>query len=143
VRFNAIILTYTSGQPEDMNAVCDLGHVVEDAFERNSWGKSRSDQMCCFPNTRGFHCTSGDAPFETKTSLTTMIQKVHILQQQHSMQIATIIGKLVHSVKSWAGWDSPRIHLGATCMNPILHHQEGPKLLHVHIKTNHTNLLLG
>ncbi len=31
VRFNAIMPTYTSGQPEDMNAVCDLGRVVEDA----------------------------------------------------------------------------------------------------------------
>ncbi len=66
VRFNAIMLTYTSGQPEDMNAVCDLGHVVEDAVERNSRGKSRSDRMCCFPNTRGFHRTSGDASFETQ-----------------------------------------------------------------------------
>ena len=27
------------------------GSVVEDAVERNSWGKSRCEQMCCFPNT--------------------------------------------------------------------------------------------
>ncbi len=58
VRFNAIMLTYMPGQPEDMNAVHDLGRVVEDPVERNSWGKSRSDWMCCFPNTRGLHCTS-------------------------------------------------------------------------------------
>ncbi len=66
VRFNAIMPTYTSRQPKDMNAVCDLGPVVEDAVERNSWGKSRSDRMCRFPNTGGLHCTSGDAPFETQ-----------------------------------------------------------------------------
>ncbi len=66
VRFNAIMPTYTSRQPEDMNAVHDLGCVVEDAIERNSRGKSRSDRMCCFPNTGGLHCTSGDAPFETQ-----------------------------------------------------------------------------
>ncbi len=55
-----------SGQPEDMNAVCDLGRVVEDAVERNSWGKSRSDRMCRFLNTGGLHRTFGDAPFETQ-----------------------------------------------------------------------------
>jgi hypothetical protein len=66
VRFNAITPTYTSRQLEDMDAVCDLGRVVEDAVEHNSWGKSRSDWMCCFPNTGGLHCTSGDAPFETQ-----------------------------------------------------------------------------
>ncbi len=66
VRFNAVMPTYTSGQLEDMNAVRDLGRVVGDTIERNSWGKSRSDRMCCFPNTRGLHRTSGDAPFETQ-----------------------------------------------------------------------------
>ncbi len=66
VRFNAIMPTYTSGQPEDMNAVHDLGCVVEEAVERNSWGKSRSDRMCCYPNTGGLHRTSGDAPFKTQ-----------------------------------------------------------------------------
>jgi hypothetical protein len=54
-----------SGQPEDMNAFCDWRRVVEDAIERNSRGKSRSDWMCHFPNTGGLHHTSGDAPFET------------------------------------------------------------------------------
>jgi hypothetical protein len=66
VRFNAIMPNYTSGQLEDMNAVRDLGRVVEDAIERNSWGKSRSDRMCRFPNTGGLHRTSGDAPFKTQ-----------------------------------------------------------------------------
>jgi hypothetical protein len=49
-----------------MNAVRDLGRVVEDSVERNSWGESRSDQMYRFPNTGGLHRTSGDAPFETQ-----------------------------------------------------------------------------
>ena len=43
------------------------GSVVEDAVERNSWGKSRCEQMCRFPNTGGLHRTSGDAPLETPT----------------------------------------------------------------------------
>jgi hypothetical protein len=66
VRFNAIMPTYMSGQLEDMNAIRDLGCVVEDTIERNSRGKSRSDRMCCFPNTGGLHHTSGYAPFETQ-----------------------------------------------------------------------------
>ena len=41
------------------------GSVVEDAVERNSWGKSRCEQMCRFPNTGGLHRTSVDAPLET------------------------------------------------------------------------------
>jgi len=43
------------------------GDVVEDAVERNSWGKSRCEQMCRFPITGGLHRTSGDAPLETPT----------------------------------------------------------------------------
>ena len=43
------------------------GSVVEDTVERNSWGKSRCEQMCRFPNTGGLHCTSGGAPLETPT----------------------------------------------------------------------------
>jgi hypothetical protein len=39
--------------------------VIEDAVECNSWGKSRCEWMCRFPNTGGFHRTSGDAAFET------------------------------------------------------------------------------
>jgi hypothetical protein len=41
------------------------GSVVEEAIERNSWGKSRCEQMCHFPNTGGLHHTCGDAPLET------------------------------------------------------------------------------
>jgi hypothetical protein len=67
VRLNVIMPAFMSGQPENMNAVRNLGRVVEDAVERNSWGKSRSDWMCRFPNTRGLHCTSGDAPFPFET----------------------------------------------------------------------------
>ncbi len=47
-------------------AVRDLGRVVEDIVERNSWGKSISDRMCRFPNTRGLHRTSGNAPLDTQ-----------------------------------------------------------------------------
>ncbi len=41
--------------------------IVEDAVERNSWGKSRCEQMCRFPTTGGLHRTSRDAPLETPT----------------------------------------------------------------------------
>ncbi len=58
---------YTSEQQEDMEpAVGDLGRVVEDAVERNCWGKSRSDRNCRFPNTGGLHRTSGNAPLDTQ-----------------------------------------------------------------------------
>jgi hypothetical protein len=49
-----------------MKAVRDLGYVLEVAVERNSWGKSRSDRMCCFPKMGRLHCTSGNAPFDTQ-----------------------------------------------------------------------------
>ena len=52
---------------QDMEpAVRDLGRVVEDAVERNSWGKSRSDRKCRFPNAGGLHRTSGNAPLDTQ-----------------------------------------------------------------------------
>ncbi len=53
-------------QDMDEPAVRDLGRVVEDAVERNSWGKSRSDRKCRFPNTGGLHRTSGNAPYDTQ-----------------------------------------------------------------------------
>ena len=56
----------TSDERDSMKAVKDLERVVETAIERNSWGKSRSDMMCRFPNTGGLHCTSGKAPFDTQ-----------------------------------------------------------------------------
>ena len=57
-------------QPEliTRGGMCE-GSVVEDAVERNSWEKSRCEQMCHFPNTGGLHRTSGDAPLETATTL--------------------------------------------------------------------------
>jgi hypothetical protein len=45
--------------------MCAGRKVIEDAVERNSWGKSGCEWMCCFPNTGGLHSTSGDAPLET------------------------------------------------------------------------------
>jgi hypothetical protein len=57
----------SSWQPELITRGMHEGSVVEDAVERNSWGKSSCEQMCCFPHTGGLHCTSGDAPLETPT----------------------------------------------------------------------------
>ena len=48
--------------------VQNWGRVVEDAVERNPWGKSSSDLLCRFPNTVGLHLTSGDAPLDTQNS---------------------------------------------------------------------------
>ena len=42
------------------------GRVLEDAVERNPWGKSSCDMLCRFPNTGGLHLTSGDAPLDTQ-----------------------------------------------------------------------------
>ncbi len=66
MRINRVMPTYTSEQQEDIKAVRDLGRVVEVAIECNSWGRSRSDMMCRFPNTGGLHRTSGNAPFDTQ-----------------------------------------------------------------------------
>jgi hypothetical protein len=57
----------SSWQPKLMTHGMREGSVVEDAIERNSWGKSRCEQMCRLPHTGGFHRTSGDAPLETPT----------------------------------------------------------------------------
>jgi hypothetical protein len=144
LRFNAIMPTYTSRQPEDMNAVHDLERVVEDAFERNSWGKSRSDQMCCFPNTGGLHCTSGDTPFET--------QNLTRDNDTESSHIATT----AFYANSDINWQTGAISEVMGGMGQSLH----PSWCHVnksytplsrktqvdacvHTKTNHTNLLLG
>ncbi len=40
--------------------------VVENAIERNSWGKSRNKLSCRFHNSGGLHLFSGDAPLETQ-----------------------------------------------------------------------------
>ncbi len=49
------------------NVLC--GDAVEqnhsDAVEQATRGKSGHDGKCCFSNTGGLHCTSGDAPLET------------------------------------------------------------------------------
>ncbi len=110
VRFNAIMPTYMSGQLEDMNAVRDLGRVVEDAVERNSRGKSRSDWMCRFPNTGGLHRTSGDAPFKT--------QNFTHNKDTESSHIATTVFYANSDINWQTGAISevmggPHIHLGA------------------------------
>ena len=65
----------SGGAPIETPTLCDPelitrggmreGSVLEDAVERNSWGKSRCEQMCRFPNSGGLHHTCGDAPLET------------------------------------------------------------------------------
>ncbi len=67
VETNTPTLTNNCWQPELLTRGMREGSVVEDAIERNSWGKSRCEWMCCFPNTGGLHHTSGDAPLETPT----------------------------------------------------------------------------
>jgi hypothetical protein len=78
------------------------GGVVEGAVERNSGGKSRCEQMCCFPNTGGLHRTSGDAPLETPT-----------------LQIPVPVWCSVHKSKSSS---SKQTQVAAVTYKQILHH---------------------
>jgi hypothetical protein len=65
VDFNTPMPTHNSRQPKT-NCLMHAGkRVIEDAVERNSWGKSGCELMCHFPNTGGLHPTSGNAPLET------------------------------------------------------------------------------
>jgi hypothetical protein len=57
--------THNSRQPRTNFLLHARRRVIEDTIERNSWGTSRCEWMCCFPNTGGLHRTSGDAPLET------------------------------------------------------------------------------
>ncbi len=65
VDFNTPMPTHNPRQPRT-NCSMHAGRcVIEDADERNSWGKSGCEWMCHFPNTGGLHRTYGDAPLET------------------------------------------------------------------------------
>jgi hypothetical protein len=65
VDFSTPMPTHNSWQPKT-NCLMRAGRRdIEDAIERNSWGKSGCEWMCCFPNTGGLHRTSGDAPPDT------------------------------------------------------------------------------
>ncbi len=65
VDFNTPMPTHNSRQPKTNCSMRAESRVIEDAVERNYWGKSGCEWMCHFPNTGGLHCTSGDAPLET------------------------------------------------------------------------------
>ncbi len=110
------------------------GSVVEDTLERNSWGKSRCELMCCFPITGGLHRTSGDAPLETPT-----------LQHSSSILQAELIthgmheGSVVEDAVERNSWGKSRCEL--MCCFPItggLHRTSGdapletPTLQHSH-----------
>ncbi len=56
-----------SWQPRTNCRMCAGRSVIEDAIERNSWGKSSCEWLCCFPNTGELPRTSGDASLETHT----------------------------------------------------------------------------
>ncbi len=57
--------THNPRQPRTNCSMRAGRRVIEDAVEHNFWGKSGCKWMCCFRNTGGLHCTSGDAPLET------------------------------------------------------------------------------
>jgi hypothetical protein len=65
VDFNTPMPTHNPRQPRINCLMHAERHVIEDAVERNSWGKSGCEWMCRFPNTGELHRTSGDAPLET------------------------------------------------------------------------------
>jgi hypothetical protein len=65
VELNTPMPTHNTWQPRT-NCLRRAGrHVIEDAIKHYSWGKSRCERMCSFPNTGGPHRTSIDAPLET------------------------------------------------------------------------------
>ncbi len=64
--------------PLDTRNMSQSRRVVGTAVERNSWGKSRGDLMCRFPDMGGLHRTSGDAPLDTRNmSQSRVDQKGH------------------------------------------------------------------
>jgi hypothetical protein len=65
VNFNTPMPTHNSRQPKTNCSMRAGRHVIENAVERSSWGKSGCEWMCRFPDTGGLHRTSGNAPLET------------------------------------------------------------------------------
>jgi hypothetical protein len=57
--------THNSQQPKTNCSMRAGRHVIEDAVESTSWGKSGCEWMCRFPIIGGLQRTSGDAPLET------------------------------------------------------------------------------
>jgi hypothetical protein len=66
-KINTPMPTHNSWQPRTNCRMCAGRSVIKDTVERNPWGKSGCEWMCCFPNTGGLHRTSRDAPLETHT----------------------------------------------------------------------------
>ncbi len=64
---NTPMPTHNSWHPRTNCRMCAGRSVIEVAVDCNSWGKFGCEWMCPFPNTRGLHHTSGDAPLETHT----------------------------------------------------------------------------
>jgi hypothetical protein len=70
--------------------------VVEDAVECNSWGKSRCEQMCRFPNTGGLHRTSGGAPLETPTLRDPVPVWCHVHKSNSSSSMRTQVAAVAY-----------------------------------------------
>jgi hypothetical protein len=87
-------------QPELLTRGMCEGSVVEDTVERNSWGKSRCEQMCCLPNTGGLHGTSGGAPLETLTLQNPVLVWCHVYNSNSSSskwtQVAGVAYKYIN-----------------------------------------------
>ncbi len=83
VDFNTLTPTHNSRQPKTNCSMHAGRRVIEDAIERNSWGKSGCEWMCHFPNTGGLHCTSGDAPLETGVFAGRSIEEDAVGQNTH------------------------------------------------------------
>ena len=62
---NLLPPTHNSCHPTTTCGLCMNSVVYGNAVDRASWGKSGCECKCCFPNTRGLHCRTGDAPLET------------------------------------------------------------------------------
>jgi hypothetical protein len=65
VELNTPMPTHNSWKPRTNCLMRARRCVIEDAVERNSWGKSGCEWMCRFPNTGGLNGTLGNVPLET------------------------------------------------------------------------------
>ena len=96
----------SGGAPLETPTLCDPelithggireGSVVEDAVERNSWGKSRCEQKCRFPNTGGLHRTSGGAPLETPTLRDPVPVWCHVHKSNSSSSMRTQVAAVAY-----------------------------------------------
>jgi hypothetical protein len=59
------LIHHNPWQPITNCRMCAERSVTEDAFEGNSWGKSKCEWICCIPSTERLYHSSIDTPLKT------------------------------------------------------------------------------